>query len=162
MLSILIVNWNTREMLRACLTSIVSKQVQIPTEIIVVDNASHDGSAAMVAADFPSVKLIRAPGNLGYAEGNNLAFAAAKGSWLLTLNPDTEVPAGVLDSAVLTLAQHQDCASLSVKFIGPEGEIQQSVRGFPHNSWHFRRFAPSRPPLPHHRARRLYAAAFQL
>lgn len=131
MLSILIVNWNTREMLRACLTSIVSKQVQIPLEIIVVDNASHDGSAEMVVAEFPQITLIRAPGNLGYAEGNNLAFAAAKGSWLLTLNPDTEVPEGVLDSAVLTLAQHQNCASLSVRFIGPEGEIQQSVRGFP-------------------------------
>ncbi|MBI3720920.1 MAG: glycosyltransferase, partial [Fimbriimonas ginsengisoli] len=73
-LSLLIVNWNTRERLRACLRSIGAFLPAEPVEVIVVDNASSDGSADMVAADFPQVNLIRLATNTGYAHGNNAAF----------------------------------------------------------------------------------------
>lgn len=132
MVSVLIVNWNTRDLLRACLTSLYKHPpTHLPMEVIVVDNDSADGSAEMVESDFPSVRLIRSGSNLGYAAGNNLAFAAACGEWLLTLNPDTEVVAGTLDTAVHELAVRPDCASLSVQFIGPDKNVQHSIRGFP-------------------------------
>ncbi len=131
MLSILIVNWNTCQMLRNCLQSIDDHPPEIPYEVIVVDNDSADQSAEMVESDFPQATLIKSGKNLGYAAGNNLAFNVAKGDFLLTLNPDTEIPAGTLQSAVETLQSHPECAALSVRFIGPDGETQPSVRDFP-------------------------------
>src|SRR5438874_10816212 len=101
MLSILIVNWNTRELLRRCLMSIQEFAPKSPYEIIVVDNESSDGSAQMVADDFPSVRLEKNPNNVGYATANNQAFRLAKGDLLLTLNPDTEFFDDSLDKAVL-------------------------------------------------------------
>ena len=91
MLSILIVNWNTREYLRACLSSLETACADLNHEIIVVDNASHDGSAAMVSAHFPHVFLVASEQNLGFAAGNNLAFEKSRGQWIWLLNPDTEV-----------------------------------------------------------------------
>lgn len=131
MLSILIVNWSTREMLRNCLESIRNNPPQIPHETIVVDNASADGSAEMVEQDFPEVTLVKSDKNLGYAAGNNLAFSKAKGEFLLTLNPDTEIPPNTLQLSLETLQSHPECAALSVRFIGPDGETQASVRNFP-------------------------------
>ncbi len=131
MLSILIVNWNTRAALAACLRSIADHPPSGPYETIVVDNASSDGSAEMVESDFPSVRLIRSPRNLGYAAGNNLAFAAASGDRLLTLNPDTEFFDDSLDRALRSLDDHPRHGALAARLIGPDGETQRSVRGFP-------------------------------
>ena len=127
MLSVLIVNWNTRDKLRACLASLQD----CGHEVIVVDNASSDGSAAMVQESFPWVKLLEPGGNTGYAAGNNIAMAHASGAFLLTLNPDTEVPVGALDKALWILQEHPECGCLAPRLQGPEGEIQASVRGFP-------------------------------
>ncbi|MCX7926454.1 MAG: glycosyltransferase, partial [Fimbriimonadales bacterium] len=74
MLSICIVNWNTRDLLRACLRSLYRHPPSEPLEVIVVDNASTDGSAAMVRSEFPQVVLIANDANLGYARGNNLSL----------------------------------------------------------------------------------------
>ena len=131
MLSVLIVNWNTRELLRACLSSIRANPPQEPLEIFVVDNDSKDGSAQMVQDQFPEVTLVMPRVNTGYAKGNNIAFARAKGDWLLTLNPDTEVEAGTLQAAIDKLIENPTYSVLGVKQIGPEGETQLSVRGFP-------------------------------
>lgn len=131
MLSVLIVNWNTRDMLRSCLRSLLEHPYKGGQEIIVVDNASGDGSADMVRAEFPSVELVASKKNTGYAAGNNLAFKQASGDWLLTLNPDTEVLPGTLDNAVKTLTQHPQHGVLGVKQVGPDGKVQDSVRGFP-------------------------------
>ncbi|MFZ4506232.1 MAG: glycosyltransferase family 2 protein [Fimbriimonas sp.] len=131
MLSILIVNWNTRDLLRACLASILRYPPSGEFEIIVVENASHDESAPMVASEFPLVKLITNVKNLGYAAGNNQAFAAARGDWLLTLNPDTEFRDDSLDRAVATLEQNPAFGVLGIRQIGTDGNIQSSVRGFP-------------------------------
>lgn len=130
-LSVLIVNWNTRELLRACLRSLAINPYAGPSEILVVDNDSQDGSAEMVREEFPEARLILPGRNTGYARGNNLAFADARGEWLLTLNPDTEVPAGALDAAVRRLEELPGYGCLAPCLRGPAGEVQASVRGFP-------------------------------
>ena len=131
MLSILIVNWNTRELLRSCLESIAKFPPKIPYEIIVIDNDSHDESLAMVQTHFPDVRAFAAGGNTGYAHGNNLAFREAKGDWLLTLNPDTEFLDDSLQKSIDCLVQHPQWGVLGIRLIGPDGETQNSVRGWP-------------------------------
>ena len=90
-LSIIIVNWNSTEHLRKCLSSIAKDPSPPDLEVLVVDNASYDGSAEMVRGQFPKVKFIQSAENLGFARGNNLACEHARGRTLLLLNPDTEV-----------------------------------------------------------------------
>lgn len=129
-LSILIVNWNTRDLLRACLTSL-REYPYADDAVIVVDNASSDGSAAMVRSEFPDVRLIEPGTNAGYAKGNNLAFAAADSPYLLTLNPDTQVFEGTLARAVASLKGRPSHGYLGAKLVSPDGSTQASVRGFP-------------------------------
>jgi GT2 family glycosyltransferase len=131
MLSVLIVNWNTRELLKACLQSLARFAGSLAMETIVVDNASSDGSAEMVRAEFPGVRLVASEVNTGYAAGNNLAFSAASGEFLLTLNPDTEVYETTLDDAVDALERHPKAGCVGIRQIGPDGQVQKSVRGFP-------------------------------
>jgi GT2 family glycosyltransferase len=131
MLSVLIVNWNTREHLRACLHSIQRFPAAIPTEAIVVDNASSDGSADMVAAEHPWARLMPQSRNLGYAAANNIAFAAARGDRILTLNPDVELTEGALDVCLELLSLRPCAGSVAPALVGPDGRIQRSVRGFP-------------------------------
>ena len=131
MLSILIVNWNTKDHLRACLASIQRFPPTEPHEVIVVDNASADGSAGMVASEFPSVSLIEPGTNTGYARGNNLAFAEASGEWLLTLNPDTEFEDGSIQMALNELRVKTRHAAVGIRLVGRDGKRQRSVRGFP-------------------------------
>lgn len=133
MVSVLIVNWNTRSQLRECLRSLEQYPATSGQQIIVVDNASTDGSADMVAGEFPCVALIRAPRNLGYAAGNNLAAGMAEGDYLLMLNPDTEVFRGSLDECVARLEAWKTAGSAAAQLVGTDGKLQQSVRGFP--SW---------------------------
>lgn len=131
MLSVLIVNWNTRDLLRACLASLRAHPSAEPMETIVVDNASSDGSAEMVRTEFPEAILVASPVNTGYARGNNLAFARATGDGLLTLNPDTEVRPGTLDEAIAALGRHPKAGAVAVRLVGTDGRTQRSVRGFP-------------------------------
>jgi GT2 family glycosyltransferase len=91
MLSILIVNWNTRDYLRACLFSLRQTCADVEHEIIVADNASRDGSADMVRAEFPEAVLFANADNRGYAAGNNQAYEKARGETVWLLNPDTRV-----------------------------------------------------------------------
>ena len=99
-LSISIVSWNTRELLRDCLGSIREDPRSAGWEIFVVDNASGDGSADMVEESFPEVEVIRSGGNLGFGGGHNLALARARGRHRLILNPDTRVDPGALGGMV--------------------------------------------------------------
>lgn len=96
-LSILIISYNTREMTLECLRS-VARETRTPHEVIVVDNASPDGSAAAIAAEFPDIRLFAETTNHGFAGGNNLAAAHARGDYLLLLNPDTVVQDGAIDT----------------------------------------------------------------
>ena len=131
-LSVCIVTWNTRDFLRDCLRSLLAYPPDgADLEMIVVDNASADGSAEMVRAEFPAVRLIANEDNKGYAEGNNQALAAATGDWLLLLNPDVTVHAGSLTGALAWMGAHPEAAVLGCRLVGPDGQTQRSLRGFP-------------------------------
>ncbi|MCL6475137.1 MAG: glycosyltransferase family 2 protein [Firmicutes bacterium] len=130
-LSVLIVNWNTRDLLRACLQSLRRHPPAEPMEVWVLDNASRDGSAEMVQEEFPEVHLIASDWNLGYAAGNNRLIQQAQGEYLLLLNPDTEVTETALDTAVRFMQQHPEVGALGAKLIHPDGRVQRSVRSFP-------------------------------
>ncbi len=105
--SIIIVNWNTRELLRGCLDSIAA-ETQVDHEVIVVDNNSSDGSAAMIAEMFPNVRLIANGCNRGFAAANNQGLAVARGRHVLLLNPDTEVLDAAIDRMLRWLAQNPE------------------------------------------------------
>jgi len=130
-LSILIVNWNTKDLLRACLSSIQRHPPSVKFEVIVIDNHSSDGSVAMVSEQFPRVTLIDLPTNTGYARGNNHGFEEARGEYILTLNPDTEFVDASLDRAVRIMEENPHAGVLGAKQIGVKGDIQRSIRGFP-------------------------------
>ncbi len=95
----LVISWNTRELLRECLASLTAVAKTVPLQIVVVDNASDDGSADMVDETYPGVELIRNDFNAGFGVGNNIGFKHARGRYLLLLNPDALIE----DSATLTL-----------------------------------------------------------
>lgn len=99
LVSIIVVSFNTRAMTLDCLRSI-AEQTTVPHEVILLDNASHDGSAAAVAAGFPAVRLLAEPDNHGFAKANNIAAGVARGEYLLLLNPDTVVLDGAIDKIV--------------------------------------------------------------
>lgn len=100
-------------------------------EILVLDNASRDGSEQMVQAEFPEVCLIASERNIGYAAGNNLLLQRSEGEYLLLLNPDTEATAGALDTALQFMQAHPEAAALGAKLVHPDGRVQASVRSFP-------------------------------
>ena len=96
LVSILIISYNTKAMTLACLASIAA-ETRVAHEVIVLDNASPDGSAAAIAAALPGIRLIASEVNHGFAKGNNIAAAEARGRYLLLLNPDTVVLDGAID-----------------------------------------------------------------
>jgi len=129
-LSIVVVNWNVRDLLRRCLDSIY-KAGALRLEVIVVDNASSDGSAEMVRAEFPAVVLFSNAQNVGFPAGNNQGFAAARGRYVMTLNPDTEIVGDALTRMVAYLAAHGDVGALGPQLLNSDGSVQSSRRRFP-------------------------------
>ena len=97
-ISIIIVSYNTRELTLACLESIYAMTREVSFEVVVIDNASSDGSAAEISTRYPYVKLIASKSNLGFAKANNLAVPDAEGEYILLLNPDTLVLDGAIDT----------------------------------------------------------------
>jgi len=133
-LSILIVNWNTRDLLVSCINSILKFPPNFYYEIIVVDNASQDGSVGTVTNLFghnKRVHVIQSLRNLGFARGCNLAYKSSTGEYVFLLNPDAEVRAGTLDSLVGYMDSHPDVAVVGPKILNPDGSLQPSVRRFP-------------------------------
>jgi N-acetylglucosaminyl-diphospho-decaprenol L-rhamnosyltransferase len=130
-LSIVVLSWNTRELLAACLASLRAVSGELPLQLIVVDNASEDGSADMVAERFPEAHLVRNPRNDGYAIGNNLGAALARGEHLLLLNSDTEVAPGVLPALVAFLDSHPGHGACAPRLVHPDGTPQRSCKTFP-------------------------------
>lgn len=130
--SVCIVSWNTRDHLRNCLRSIFARPWTARIEVIVVDNASADGSAEMVRAEFPHVQLLASPGNLGFARANNRAFEVATGRYLLLLNPDTLVEPGSIDALVAFADVRQDAGVVGPKLLNADRSPQRSCwRGYP-------------------------------
>jgi len=130
-ISIVVLSWNTADLLEACLRSIQADGSPHTREIIVVDNDSADDSADRVEARFPEVRLIRNSENLLYAEGNNQGARAARGRFLCLLNSDTEVQPGALDGLRDFLVENPDYGIASPKMVYPDGRVQMSCRRFP-------------------------------
>jgi hypothetical protein len=124
-LSTLILSWNARETLRGCLRSYSETTGGLDQEIIVVDNGSTDGSAEMVRAEFPSVTLIESRVNLGYAGGNNQAYAKSRGEYILLLNDDVVVPPGTVPALVHYLDTHPNAAGATCRLVNPDGTTQR-------------------------------------
>lgn len=133
-LSIVIVNWNTRDLLRACLASLSDAARRIACEIIVVDNASTDGSAEMVRTAFPHVRLMALPENVGFARANNLGFAHAQGRYFLLLNPDTWLPPGALDEMTALMDRMPDVGILGPRLLTPTAVCNHHAAGFRRSS----------------------------
>ena len=146
-LSIVVVSYNVRELLAQCLESVVSSQLtvarqalslttddwRLTTEIFVVDNASRDGSAAMVRERFPSVRLIENANNRGFAAANNQAFAETRGRYVLMLNPDTVARGGALETLVKFMDAHASrrAGVCGGKLLYSDGTLQHSAFAFP-------------------------------
>lgn len=130
-LSIIIVNWNVRDLLRRCLHSILANVPGGQLEIIVVDNGSTDGSAEMVRTEFPLVRLIANPDNRGFPAANNQGLEVARGRYVLLLNPDTEVVGDALATMAAFADAHPDVGILGPQLLNPDGSVQSSRRRFP-------------------------------
>lgn len=130
-LSVVIVNWNTREMLYDCLVSVFAGLGSLQSEVWVVDNASTDGSPEMVAAEFPSVYLIQNTDNLGFAAANNQALAQASGRHALLLNSDTVVLGDVLPASVAWIDAHPKVGALGCRVLNTDGSLQITCSRFP-------------------------------
>lgn len=149
-LSIIIVSWNVRDLLVACLNSILTNAGSLQIEIIVVDSASGDGTSAMIRGQFPTVTLLAQSDNIGFTRGNNLGFAAASGRHLMMLNPDTEIVGDALSQMVAYLDQHGAVGVIGPHTLNTDRSTQSSKRRFPTlligitESTHFQRFASRR------------------
>ena len=131
-LSVVILNWNARPFLVACLDSILNQNWRHQIEIIVVDNDSQiDDSVAVVRRDYPGVTLIESGGNIGFSAGNNVGWRASSGRFVLFLNPDTIVEIGALDAMCDWLDAHPVVGAMGPRMTYPDGELQASARGFP-------------------------------
>lgn len=130
-LSIIIVSWNVKNLLRRCLQSIQHHLAGKSFELIVVDNASTDGSADMVTAEFPQIDLIQNTQNIGFGRANNLGLAKAQGEFVLFLNDDTELKDSKIMQAVRFFQAHPKTGLLGVHLVNPDGSHQPSVRHFP-------------------------------
>lgn len=136
-LSIIIVNWNTRDMLRDCLASLPAATEGLTTEILVVDNASSDHSAEMVTAEFPRVRLIESGGNLGFSRANNLALARSRGNAILLLNPDTVCPPVSLVRMFRFMNGKENVGAVGPRLVG--GDSRPTISGgyFPRARFHW-------------------------
>lgn len=141
-LSIIIVSYNTRELLRNCLDSIYTNTRQISFEIIVVDNSSIDGSPEMVRRDFPLVKLLVNQRNVGFSKAANQATEESHGRYILFLNSDTLILPKSLELLVKFMGSHPRTGAVSPLVLNPDGSPQFSCgRSFPTLSTEFFKFA---------------------
>ncbi|MEE8390095.1 MAG: glycosyltransferase family 2 protein [Anaerolineae bacterium] len=163
-LGIVIASYNTCDLLRTCLRLVYSSQGDFTFEICVVDNASHDGSAEMVAAEFPQVRLIANAENVGYPSANNqglraFGFAnqptnqlANQPIFALLLNPDTELPPDALVQMLGFMADHPDAGAVGPKLVLPDGSLDLACRrSFPTPEISLYRLAGLSRLFPHSR-----------
>jgi GT2 family glycosyltransferase len=129
--SVIIVSFNTRDLLRECLQTLFSRLGGVSVQTIVVDNASEDGSADMVAQEFPEIDLIRSDANLGFGPANNRGFARATGRYIVLLNSDAFVAPDTLRRSVERMDAEADVGLAGGRLIGRDGEWQPSARMFP-------------------------------
>jgi len=129
-LSVVIVNWNTRDLLRDCLQSVFASAGVLDLEVIVVDNASSDSSVRMVAAEFPQVQRIANEKNVGFAAANNQAFPLCSSEFVLLLNPDTQVVGNALNSLVSFMHSRPQAGAIGPKVVHPHMRLQVLSCGY--------------------------------
>jgi len=134
-LSICIVSFNTRDLLRDCLNSIFSSLTQYSYEVIVADNGSADGSSEMLAAEFPQVQVIQNTSNLGYTVPMNQALRAAAGRYLMQLNPDTVLTPGLLESLLGFMESQPRVGICTPKVLNSDGTLQMQCRRSAARPW---------------------------
>lgn len=130
-LSLIILNYKTRGMLKQCLRGLLLNHYAIAHEIIVVDNHSNDGTDAMMREDFPALTFIASPTNGGYAAGMNLGIQRARGKYLLLLNTDIAILGNAIEQLVAYMDSHAQVGIAGPKLLNPDGSVQESCRGFP-------------------------------
>lgn len=133
-LSVIILNYRTRGLLIECLRALALARPALSYEIIVVDNASGDGAAALVRKEFQSIRVIESPRNLGYAGGNNVGLKVATGRYLMIMNPDIITFPTALETLVGYLDEHQDVGMVGPRLQNPDGTPQPSCYRF-HTPW---------------------------
>jgi GT2 family glycosyltransferase len=151
-LTVIIVSYNTRDLLLQCLSAVLAGVGSLTVDVVVVDNASEDGSADAVAQRFPQVRLIRNPDNRGFAAACNQGLAEAQGRYLLLLNPDTLVASNALADMAAFLDNNPRVGAVGAQLIHEDGRLQNSIANFPTlatellNKSLLRRLFPSRYP----------------
>lgn len=130
-LSIIIISFNTKELLRECLTTLFKYTQNLTIEVIVVDNASHDGSQEMVKQEFPEVRLIESAINLGFASANNLGFRLSHGRYVVMLNSDAFIHEDTLHKSFKHMEDNPLIGLGGGRLIGKDGSWQPSARMLP-------------------------------
>lgn len=130
-LSIILLNYRQCGLVKQCLRGIMQAKIDLPYEVIVVDNDSRDGCASLIRSQFPDVTLIEAPANLGFSGGNNLGINHAKGRFVLVLNDDVAITPGSIPQLVKFLQQHPNVGMVGPRLVYPNGQLQYSCRRFP-------------------------------
>ena len=130
-ISVVIVAWNAKHYLELCLESLAKAPPRRSMEVFVVDNASADGSAEMIEAKFPWVKLIKSIENLGFSRGNNVAIRRCQGRYIALVNPDVIVFPGCLDALADFLDQNPKVGNVGPRVLNPDMSMQSTCRRFP-------------------------------
>ena len=130
-ITIVIVNWNTKDLLRDCLESVYRTVRDITFEIIVVDNASHDDSVTMMTGEFPGVKIIENSKNRGFGAANNQAFAVMKGRYALLLNTDAVLTENAVHELFVFMENDEEAAMTGGQLLNRDGSRQNSIANFP-------------------------------
>jgi N-acetylglucosaminyl-diphospho-decaprenol L-rhamnosyltransferase len=128
--SIIIVSYNTKDFIDACLRALAERERGVTMEVIVVDNASHDGSVEIIRKSYPDVRLVENTANLGYAKAVNQGMACARGRYFLVLNPDVEVTEGAVGSLAAFMDGNPSVGLAGAKLVYPDGTLQMSCRTF--------------------------------
>jgi GT2 family glycosyltransferase len=129
--SVIIVSWNARDYLMQCLKSLSPEVCRYPMEVIVVDNASSDGSAESVENRHPGVRVIRNTANLGFAKANNIGISKSSGRYLCLVNSDVKILKDCITHLVDYCEQQPDVGMVGPRIYGGDGKLQRSCRGFP-------------------------------
>jgi GT2 family glycosyltransferase len=124
--SVIIVNWNSKDFVRQCLNALFQHCQAISLEVIVVDGGSFDGCDQMIATEFPQVIFIQVGQNVGFARANNLGFERATGKFVWLLNPDTEIKRQAAETLLQTLQSRKDIGMVGARLLNSDGSLQTS------------------------------------
>ena len=130
-ISVVVVSWNAKKYVEECLSSLAKQNLRIPVEIIVVDNASFDGTPAMIRERFPEVRLFQNASNLGFAKANNIGIRAACGRYVALINSDVNVPPACLQDLYEFMERNVTVGVAGPRMVGPDGNVGRSYMRFP-------------------------------